>query len=478
MRDEEGACTFVNKPWSEHVGRPAEALLGDGWTEDVHPDDHMLAVGEPEPGPLFAPYARTYRLRSADDTYRWCLDRGMPYAAPDGRFIGYVGALVDIDDHRRVEQELRQAVKMEAVGLLTGGIAHDFNNLLSVILGNLEMMSDESEPDDWRKPLLSLALEATMRSATLTHQLLTFSRRQALQPRSLDLNAQVERTVKLLGRVLSESITVDCRLAHGLWRAFADSAQVENALINLAVNSRDAMPQGGRLVIQTENVPLNAPVHGLAPGDYVLMRVSDTGTGMSPEVLARAVEPFYTTKEVGRGSGLGLSTIHGFAEQSGGKLVLESEVGRGTTASLFLPRAAAGTAGERTDARSTELPHGRECILVVEDHASVRRTVVHQLAELGYRTLEASDASEAMALLADREEVDLVLTDIVMPRGVSGFELADQARAQRPQLRVLFTSGYSQDAAGRRSAAPFLAKPYRRSELAQMVRQALDLPPA
>ncbi len=398
----------------------------------------------------------------------------------DGRII-FSGFVRDLSGLRQTEEQLRRAQKLEAVGQLTGGIAHDFNNLLTVVIGSLDLVLERVPPSS-RTPIEN-ALKAAERGAALVRQLLAFSRRQTLAPQDVDFSGLVEEMEDVLRRTLGENVEIELRLIEDLWLAHSDRSQVENALLNLAINARDAMPDGGKLVIETANIHLDAEyaAHNLevTPGDFVMLAVTDTGTGMPPDVLERAFEPFFSTKEPGKGSGLGLSMIYGFAKQSGGHAKLYSEVGHGTTVRLYLPRAAgeAEPRDSRAAATSAE-PHGNETILVVEDSAQVRELVASQLGDLGYRVLEAADGPQALKHLEDGVAIDLLFTDVVMPGGMTGKLLAKEAARRRPALKVLFTSGYTENSIvhqGRLDpGVNFLSKPYKRRDLAEMVRSVLD----
>jgi PAS domain S-box-containing protein len=343
MSDASGECVFVNRRWTDYTGRTQAAELGHGFAENIHPEQAARSAAVERL--LFAEQKMgtdEYQLRGKDGAYRWFLDTTVPRFGPDGTYLGHVGVLIDIDERRRLEEQLRQAQKMEAVGQLTGGIAHDFNNLLTVVLGNLDLIHAHAHNNPRIIRLVETALQAAERGVELVQRLLAFSRRQALEPCEISLNDLVVGMADLLTHSLGDSVAVETRLADDLWPALADPAQVENALLNLAINARDAMPDGGRLRIETANVSLGqrdtAGDPETRPGDYVLLSVTDTGIGMTGDVLERAVQPFFTTKEVGKGTGLGLSMIYGFAKQSGGQLKISSVVGKGSTIRLYLPR--------------------------------------------------------------------------------------------------------------------------------------------
>jgi len=385
----------------------------------------------------------------------------------------FTGFIRDLTARVKMEQDLRQAQKMEAIGQLTGGVAHDFNNLLTVISGNLEML-ERRLTDAEHRDILNEAQEASKLGAELTKRLLAFGRRQSLNPKLTDLNALVGATVELLRRTLGEMIEIETRLAEGLPMIMADPGQIENALLNLAINARDAMPNGGRLIIQTAPAEIDrdyaAAFVDVLPGMYVTLAVTDTGTGMTPEVRQRAFEPFYTTKGPGAGSGLGLSMVYGFVKQSGGHVQLYSELGHGTTVRLYLPQNAgeASVVAERAPTSIARAASGAT-VLVVEDDQRVRRVSVRRLRELGYAVIEA-DSGPAALLVLDREEpIDVLFTDVVMPGGMTGVDLAHESRRRRPDLKILFTSGYAEPAAVKGSTLTtnvgWLGKPYSINEL-------------
>jgi signal transduction histidine kinase len=389
-------------------------------------------------------------------------------------------------ERKVIEQQLRQIQKMEAIGQLTGGIAHDFNNLLTVIVGNAEVLLDKAPDDSQQAALVNTILKASMHGADLTRRLLAFARQQPLNPRVINLNERVPGVVAMLHRTLGEAIHIKTALSDDLWLTSADPSQVEDALINLALNARDAMPKGGELAIETANVTLDkryaAQNVDLAVGDYVMLAVTDTGTGMSPEVIERATEPFFTTKKVGQGTGLGLSMIYGFARQSGGHLKIESTVGVGTTMRLYLPRTVKGKPDADTEANAARsAPGGGESILLVEDNDELRALAARQLADMGYKVRTAEAGPAALAVLSAGEAFDLLLTDIGLPEGMTGLELAKNVRALRPSLKILFMTGYAKmQPQSEQAEAPdpslILRKPFRKRELAERVRAVLDAP--
>jgi signal transduction histidine kinase/CheY-like chemotaxis protein len=386
----------------------------------------------------------------------------------------------------QMQAALVKAQRLEAVGQLTGGVAHDFNNLLTVISGNHELLQARlTEPKSLE--LLRRAHEAADMAARLTSRLLTFARRSRLAPVLLNLNEQVLNMSELLKRTLGEPIVLKTILVPDLWTTKADPSEVENAVLNLAINARDAMPNGGRLVIQTENASIDPAVArgdtGLRIGDFVRLSVTDTGNGMTPDVLARAFEPFFTTKDTGRGTGLGLSTIYGFAQQSGGFAQIYSEVGEGTTVNIYLPRAAALYPGLQVPVPNGVLfaDHG-ETILVVEDNEAVREAALQRLEGLGYAVLEAASGTQAISILETGTKIDLVFSDVVMAGGTSGFDVARWLAQYRPDVRVLLTSGFAAEAleeqADDAKGPALLRKPYNRLDLSVALRQALTTVPA
>ncbi len=383
------------------------------------------------------------------------------------------------------QEQLHQAQKMEAVGQLTGGLAHDFNNLLMIIIANLDLLDTMLKGQPAAQKLVNAAIGASLRGAELTKQLLAFSRRQQLQPQAIDVNQLVSATAELLRRTLGEAVDIKTAFGQQIWTAEADPSQVESALVNLSINARDAMPGGGQLTIETANATLDMAYADdnpdAAPGDYVMLAVTDTGTGMPPDVVRRVFEPFFTTKAVGKGTGLGLSMVYGFAKQSGGHVKIYSEAGHGTTVRLYLPKAREQQAGAPiSDLGEAGSIHGAdEVVLVVEDNDDVRAVTARQLGILGYQVIEAETAAEALKVLDSGTKVDVMFTDVVMPGGASGFDLAEQARARRPDLGILFTSGFTEvslrDNAALEKSAGLLSKPYRLEALARKIKEALTL---
>jgi signal transduction histidine kinase/ActR/RegA family two-component response regulator len=530
-----GAMAWSPSQWRLHqlAERPGGPTREE-WRRTIHPEDRdraSAALGDAIVDR--APYETEYRVVLADGSVRWLAARGTVIADEAGRPARIVGitfdatqqraaaelleqlnrdlerrvaertAQLEAEAARRVEAEARlfQAQKMESVGQLTGGIAHDFNNLLTVIVGNLDTIRRRlKQPADGETVAparlltpVEMAMQGAMHASQLTNRLLAFSRQQALEPKILDVNQLVSGLSEMIGRTLGETIEVETILSPALWPTFADVSQLETSLLNLVVNARDAMPRGGKLVMRTANVEVDAASGTraeLTPGDYVLLCVCDTGIGIAPEVLDRVYEPFFTTKETGKGSGLGLSMVHGFVTQSGGHIRISSEIARGTTVALYLPRLmetvhAGAKWRPRQGAETMPLPRARpdETILVVEDNEDVRQYAVSVMAELGYEVLQAADGPSALRLLDTTPAfaIDLLFTDIVLPGGMSGRSLAEEALRLRPDLAVLFTTGYSRDAELHRTGLGanmhLITKPYNLDGLAAKIRAALDARP-
>jgi PAS domain S-box-containing protein len=388
----------------------------------------------------------------------------------------------DVTEPRRLADQLRQVQRLESIGQLTGSVAHDFNNLLTVVMGNAELLGAHLPEQSLEREMAQTIFEAATRGASMTQRLLAFARKQALSPQPVDINRLIGDMDPLLRQAVGEQVEIKIVSGTGLWQALVDPGQLENALLNLAINARDAMPGGGRLLIETANAWLDAEYvqsnAGVADGAYVLLIVSDNGHGMKPDVMRQMFEPFFTTKPKGRGTGLGLSMVHGFVKQSNGHVAVYSEPGSGTTIRLYLPRIEGPALGLNAP-QTADVPMGRgECVLLVEDDELVRQYAMTLLLGMGYRVLIAQDGQQALNSLQEHPEVQLLFTDVVMPGAVGGRELADRAQAMRPGLPVLFTSGYTENGIvhhGRLDPGVLLlAKPYRRSELARSVRQALE----
>ncbi|HSZ74995.1 MAG TPA: ATP-binding protein, partial [Rhizomicrobium sp.] len=475
-----------------YVSPGVKELLGVEPEEFVEKDITLLDFAHPEDRPrkiraLMEHGAKLQTLVieirkvSRDNKIRWWQIHTTPVRLANGD-TQWDGLAIDITDRKLAEQQLHQAVKMEAVGQLTGGVAHDFNNLLTVILANADILVEDLENNPPLRAQAELVRKAAERGADLTRGLLAFSRKQALEPKPTDVNKLIARMDDLLRRALGEQIEIETVAGAGLWRAQIDPTQLESALLNLAINARDAMPGGGKLTLETVNAHVDdtyASIHNeVSPGQYVLVSVSDTGAGMSKETMARAFEPFFSTKEVGKGTGLGLSMVFGFVKQSGGHVKIYSELGKGTTIKLYLPRSYEAADMDAPTTQSREEPRGLETILLVEDDELVRTHVEGLLRHLGYNVVTAHNGVAALAMLERGEEVDLLFTDIVMPGGMSGRQLAEKAAALRPDLKILYTSGYTENAIVHHGhldpGVHLIRKPYRRQELALKLRMLLD----
>ncbi|WP_052003127.1 PAS domain S-box protein [Microvirga sp. BSC39] len=487
----DGEIVAVNPAWSAILGWTEAELIGTSFLDLVHPDDKantMAEAGRLSEGLTTLRFDNRYRHK--DGSYRWLSWT----AVPDRRFIHAIarditGEREAAEILRKTEEQLRQSQKMEVVGQLTGGVAHDFNNLLTVITGHLEIAHrklDAGQGDVRLMRNIQNAMEGAQRAATLTHRLLAFSRQSPLQPEMVDLNKLVSGMSELIRRTLGETISIETVLAGGLWRTEADPNQAENAVLNLCVNARDAMPEGGKLTIETANTHLDETYPAVARGEikagqYVMVAVCDTGAGMSPEIRDRVFEPFFTTKPVGKGTGLGLSQVYGFLRQTGGHAVIYSEVGEGTTVKLYFPRFTRQSREKSEEALQppTPLQEGNgEVILVVEDEDMVREFTVSALEEAGYTVLAAADGPSGLALLRSHPEVDLLFTDVVLAGPLNGRKVADEARKLRPELKVLFTTGYTRNAIvhhGRLDeGVNLITKPFTRRSLTDKVKRVLE----
>lgn len=512
--DEAFARAFGLDPELGHEGISLEQVI-----TTVHPEDRQgLIAAIDEVIGRGGAYAHQYRVRRADGKYYWIEANGRVEFGEDGTPQSFPGVLIDVEERRSVEaqrdlaiaalrslnetleqrvaertadlmqaeEKLRQSQKMEAVGQLTGGLAHDFNNLLAGISGSLELLGlriNQGRLADVDR-YLATAQGATRRAAALTHRLLAFSRRQTLDPRPTEVNALVEGMTELIQRTVGPSITVNTQGAPDLWPALVDSSQLENALLNLCINSRDAMLDGGRITIETRNHTVgaqDAAALEIPEGEYLSLSVIDTGVGMSADVVAKAFDPFFTTKPIGQGTGLGLSMIYGFAKQSGGQVRISSEPGNGTTMCIYLPRYR-GSAGvqegteHRPDAPAMSVG---ETILVVDDEPTVRMLVTEVLSDLGYTLIEAADSAGGLNLLRSDVRIDMLITDVGLPGGMNGRQMADAAREVRPGLRTLFITGYAESAAiGAGQLEPgmhVLTKPFAIETLAARVRELMSV---
>jgi PAS domain S-box-containing protein len=467
---------FVSDALAQASGFSADQFLGDItlWVSRIHPEDRARVLAEVDRIADTGTLSTEYRWLSADGSVRWFLDRAVLTRGSAEEPREVVGSCLDVTDHRQVEQQLYQAQKMEAVGQLTGGIAHDFNNMLTVVIGNLDSMARALKGTGRNFDRAQMALTGALSCAELTRRMLAFARRQPLQPKPVHLGQMSLSIVKLLSRTLGERIAIDVRVEDELWRVLADPAQVESSLINLAVNARDAMTEGGSLAIDARNVRIAAPDGELSTGEFVRLSVTDTGTGMPTDVLQRALEPFFTTKKMGHGTGLGLSMVYGFVKQSGGHMHIDSTVGRGTSVMLYLPRTQLELPPQSVVEEDVTTLSGRDrTILLVEDDAGVRAVTAALLRELQFTIIEADNGTRALDIIDREPSIDLLFTDIVMPGGMNGFELGRLARERRPQLPVLYATGYAASFAAPEEGADVLPKPYRETDLIGKLRALL-----
>ncbi|MES2282691.1 MAG: PAS domain S-box protein [Pseudomonadota bacterium] len=487
--DYSGGMSAVNPAWTKVLGYTQQQLLTNPYADIIHPDDVGATVAAlTSMGETGRPTRFENRILASNGEWKpigWTVS-----PEPDGvNFVAVGRDLADIKARERellqAQEALRQAQKMEAVGQLTGGIAHDFNNLLAGISGSLEQLTKRITQGrfDAVEKYVAMAQGSAKRAATLTQRLLAFSRRQTLDPRPIDANRLVTGLEELVRRTVGPSVQVNVRRAEGIWPINVDASQLENSLLNLCINARDAMlPQGGRLVIETSNHELDereARERDLVPGQYISVCVTDTGTGMTPEVAARAFDPFFTTKPLGQGTGLGLSMIYGFVRQSGGQVRIDSEPGKGTTICLYFPAYVGDEPLLDVDTQGDSVaPGGGEVVLVIDDEAVIRMVIVEVLEESGYTVLEAEDGPSGLKILQSGQRIDLLVTDVGLPGGMNGRQVADAARVARPGLKILFITGYAENAAvgnGYLEAGmEVLTKPFEMTALANKVGDILD----
>ena len=485
LRDIDGRYVLVNKAFETRYQITFAQVAGKT-DYYLHPKESAELFAQHDKAVLDCGKAITseFPIVFADGSLHSVLVTKFPIRDAQGKVssIGSIG--MDITERKQVEDQLRQAQKMEALGQLTGGVAHDFNNMLAAIIGNLEMLGDTLNGGPAKRSW-DIAFKAALSAAGLTERLLTFARQDRAEHAALDLRTAILDMQELLRATLGETIELCMRLPEDTWSVWSDIAQLQNAMINLAANAEDAMPHGGRFSIEADNADFDeaycAQHPDIAPGPYVVLSVSDTGDGMPPEVMARVFDPFFTTKEVGKGTGLGLSTVFGFMKQLGGHVELESDEGRGTCFRLYLPAAVNLLEGSsQFDARDTTIQRGSETILLVDDDAEVRETAEAILTSLGYSVISAGDGPSALAILEEGRKVDLVFTDTVMPGGMSGFQLAREVRDRFPNLKVLRTTGRSSSSDDAEtqidSEIEWIAKPYLQRALAEKIRQVLDAP--
>jgi PAS domain S-box-containing protein len=412
----------------------------------------------------------------------WISVTGHPLWDDEGQPVGYECFVVDITERKQLEQQVRQSVKMKAIGQLTGGMAHDFNNLLAVILANLELLEESELTDDQQRGFIEPCIRSARRGAELTHRLLAFARGQPLAPQVTEVNALLTSMTDLLRRTLGENIAIKTEWDANLGKISIDPGELESAVLNLAINARDAMPDGGNLIVETRNAELDRDYaernDEVQPGSYVMLAISDTGIGMPPEILDHVFEPFFTTKDVGRGSGLGLSMVYGFVKQSGGHIKVYSEPGIGSTIKIYLPILAGTDEPCSVAELEANKPRGNgEIVLLVEDSADVRKSVARRLKKLGYQVLEAADGPSALTVLREASRIDLLFTDLVLPHGMRGVALASEARNHHPAMRVLYMSGYTENVVGQKGIlddrGALIGKPFTAIELAHALREAL-----
>jgi two-component system, cell cycle sensor histidine kinase and response regulator CckA len=484
----DGAWHYVSPQIESILGFSPKEWLSEpmNWVNHIHSEDREIALAAERRFQETHEFLQAeYRMIARDGSVLWFRDEAVMLQETEDRRFLMQGLMYDITEHKRLEDQLRQSQKMEAMGQMAGGVAHDFNNLLMLIQAHNERLRVHlAASDPARRDSLEIE-QAVARAAALTRQLLAFSRKQVLQIRILDLNSVVTEAAKMLDRIIEANITLVVSPSASLWPIMADPGQMEQVILNLAVNARAAMPQGGRLLIETRNAEIKESDarcdNGLSPGRYVVLIVKDSGIGMDHETQARMFEPFFTTKEPGKGTGLGLATVYGVVKQTGGWTQVESKPGRGTTFEIYLPKA------EEIEARSpvsevrresTSAPRGHETILLVEDQEGIRALACEFLQDLGYSVLAASDGAEALQIVDGHEDlIHLLLTDIVMPR-MGGRELAQHLQRKHPHIKILFMSGYpdhppSNDKVGEENAT-LLEKPFLRDTLAYMVRKTLD----
>ena len=479
----EGRLINVSDFWVEQMGYTREEAIGRRFSDFMAEPSRTHAREIGRTALIEEGYRRQipYQLIRKDGSVIDVLMNALAQRDENGHFVRSLSVTFDVTDWKRTEAQLRQSQKMEAIGQLTGGVAHDLNNLLTVIMAGLERAARNTADTSRLTRALDTAQRGAERAASLTAQLLAFSRRQPLEPRAIDPGRLLSRVAELLRRTLGEAIEIETVSSGGSWPAYCDPSQLENALVNLALNARDAMPGGGKLTLECGNAHLDHDYAESNPevraGRYAMIAVTDTGHGMSPEVVEHAFEPFFTTKPEGRGTGLGLSQVFGFVKQSGGHMKIYSEIDHGTTVKLYLPRAQVGAVETEERTRSEASPRGSETLLVVEDDADVRAAVVEMVEDLGYRVEEAANPDDALVILQNKA-IDLLFTDVVMPGTIKSTELAKRARELRPSIKVLFTSGYSENAIihhGRLDdGVNLITKPYKRDQLARRLRMLLD----
>jgi len=475
---------YVSPAFERVWGRRCADLYASSrvWFETIHPDDRLRVVEATLMKQARGEYDETFRIKRSDGAVRWIRDRGFPVRDSSGKVHRLAALAEDVTDRKAMEERFLQSQKVEAIGRLAGGVAHDFNNILTAITGYSERLLQLFAPGDSRRRNAEEIEKAAHRAANLTRQLLAYSRRQVVEPRVLDLNAVVANVEEMLQRLIGENIQLRTATQPALGAVRADVGQIEQVILNLALNARDAMPRGGKLTISTANAALDHhsanQIHDVKAGDYVMLAVSDTGTGMTDEVKAHLFEPFFTTKPIGHGTGLGLATCFGIVRQNDGYISVYSEVGKGTSFKIYFPRVLEPAEPLPPRSRPGDVPGGDETVLLVEDDSSVREWVALTLRSKGYKVIDASNGREAMQLAEQHQgKIDLVLTDVIMPM-MGGKELADTLGPIRSDTRFLFTSGYAEDVIAHHgvleAGLAFLQKPYTTGALTRKVRDVLD----
>ena len=485
MSDDQGRIQNANPALQNMLGFTGGEINALTIADITHPDD--LMESQKRRNAMIAGAASAYgmdkRFIRKDGQTVWCHVASTPVLDCNGDFRFSVAVLENITERKLMEEQFRQVQKMEAMGQLTGGVAHDFNNLLAVMLGNLELIRDSVSADKGVGEMIERGIKATERGAALTDRLLAFSRKQTLLPTALDLNQLVLSMADLLRRTLGETIEIKSIEAAGLWLCHADQSQLENALLNLSINARDAMPEGGTLTIETANLVLDDDFAGAQadaePGDYIMLGVSDSGSGISSEALKHVFEPFFTTKEVGKGTGLGLSMVYGFAKQSGGNVTIYSAPGKGTSVKLYLPRSLGQIDKPNLNEARSDIPSAQgEVILIVEDDADLRTLAVALLSGLGYEIAEAASAEAALQVLECSTPINLLLSDVILPGGMNGPGLAAEVRRRSPATKIVFMTGYAKEAFAKQHGLDkpthVLQKPFRKADLANKIRSVLD----
>jgi len=476
--------------WSDEIYRIFEidpqkfSASYEHFLEIIHPDDReQVNIAYTESVKNKTPYSIEHRIQVSNGTIKYVQEHGETFYDAEGYPIRSVGTVQDITERVSMEEALRRSQKMDAIGQLSGGVAHDFNNQLGVVIGYLDFLRNHFSPDEKPRQWVDIAIKSTLRCMDLTQQLLTFSRHQAKEKRVVDLNTTLNEMKAMITRSVTPEVMVQYFLADNLWQTEINLGEFQDAILNLVINARDAMPNGGKLLIETSNKYLDASYAarnpGVEPGAYVQLMLSDTGTGIDKETMEHIFEPFFTTKPTGKGTGLGMAMVYGFVKRYGGNIKVYSELGVGTTMRLYLPRT---TASESTttiqDTHEVELPTGSETILIVDDEVDLLQLADQYLRDLGYHTRLAENTKQALAILEGDESIDLLFSDVVMPGGMNGYELAQQATQLRPRLKVLLTSGFTSKTIAHNGLARFsahlLCKPYRKSDLSQRIRTVLD----